>query len=464
MILIQPGQNIKPSEIIVHSDLTLSDELFKNIDVNKNNKIPFESALDLFMNLNRKLGKNLDRDDSELFLYNRLDMNFDQEVDIFKFRKILENILSNSTPSDASYANMPSSQSIPKESSPQILSQMQNSKKELERIVTEIVHESISNSQHINPSIKNTPIIQPPQDITIIQPPQNIPIIQPPQNIPIQTFHTSSQFPSPLQSIQCISSFQQPEYMHQETSGSFAYMQPPIPHQIHSQIMMPQHYQSNTQQLSSEIIVPTNMNLFIQPDIDYLTGQYQCIPEISPNVYPYQNQYQSHTAYQGSMNKRDEIDEIFESIDRDHNGMISINEVQSIFLKMNSRLGRSYNEDDLRSFFSELDVNRDGQLSLIEFRESFRGFDCNKVNNQVLAAKPETIASDLLGNLFASIDINHDGYISYQEAVDMFKQMNKQLGRHYNQNDADAFFAKLDLNSDGRISYEEFREGFKRLL
>jgi hypothetical protein len=65
------------------------------------------------------------------------------------------------------------------------------------------------------------------------------------------------------------------------------------------------------------------------------------------------------------------IEEIFSSIDRDGNGQISIDEAARVLLKLNSRLGRSYGQDESRAFFQALDVDRNGQLSIAEFRRAF---------------------------------------------------------------------------------------------
>jgi uncharacterized membrane protein YgcG len=65
------------------------------------------------------------------------------------------------------------------------------------------------------------------------------------------------------------------------------------------------------------------------------------------------------------------IDEIFRSIDRDSNGQISVDEAARVLLKLNSRLGRSYGEDESRAFFQALDVDRNGMLSISEFRAAF---------------------------------------------------------------------------------------------
>jgi hypothetical protein len=65
------------------------------------------------------------------------------------------------------------------------------------------------------------------------------------------------------------------------------------------------------------------------------------------------------------------VEEIFNSIDRDHNNSISIDEAARVLLKLNSRLGRHYGEDESRAFFAALDVDRNGQLDLSEFRRAF---------------------------------------------------------------------------------------------
>lgn len=65
------------------------------------------------------------------------------------------------------------------------------------------------------------------------------------------------------------------------------------------------------------------------------------------------------------------VEEIFNSIDRDHSGQISIEEAARVLLKLNSRLNRHYGEDESKAFFAALDVDHNGQLSLQEFRRAF---------------------------------------------------------------------------------------------
>lgn len=65
------------------------------------------------------------------------------------------------------------------------------------------------------------------------------------------------------------------------------------------------------------------------------------------------------------------VEQIFQLIDKDNSGYISVEEAGRILLRVNSRLGRSYGEDNISELFKILDKNGDGKLSLIEFSAIF---------------------------------------------------------------------------------------------
>ena len=65
------------------------------------------------------------------------------------------------------------------------------------------------------------------------------------------------------------------------------------------------------------------------------------------------------------------IENIFRTIDRNNNGIINVEDAEKTLLRLNSRLGRRYGEDDVRAFFNALDVNNDGTLDLNEFKRAF---------------------------------------------------------------------------------------------
>ena len=64
-------------------------------------------------------------------------------------------------------------------------------------------------------------------------------------------------------------------------------------------------------------------------------------------------------------------EQLFSQLDIDGNGSISVSEAEKALLRLNSRLGRSYGEDDVKAFFAQLDTNRDGRLDISEFRRAF---------------------------------------------------------------------------------------------
>jgi hypothetical protein len=74
------------------------------------------------------------------------------------------------------------------------------------------------------------------------------------------------------------------------------------------------------------------------------------------------------------------IDNVFAQIDTNNDGNIEVGEAERIFLRLNSRLGRSYGENDVKYFFNSLDTNKDGKIDLAEFRTVFKKFNFNFIS------------------------------------------------------------------------------------
>jgi hypothetical protein len=89
--------------------------------------------------------------------------------------------------------------------------------------------------------------------------------------------------------------------------------------------------------------------------------------EYKSQVYSTPISYSSSLSAQGSV----VISEIFNEIDLNGNGTLSLSEAEKLLIQLNHRLGRNYTERDAQAFFRALDVNRDGRISLREFREAF---------------------------------------------------------------------------------------------
>jgi hypothetical protein len=69
------------------------------------------------------------------------------------------------------------------------------------------------------------------------------------------------------------------------------------------------------------------------------------------------------------------IELIFRSIDRQNTGRISVGDAEKILLRLNSRLGRRYGEDDVVALFDSLDENHDQTIDLEEFRKAFHNLN-----------------------------------------------------------------------------------------
>ena len=60
--------------------------------------------------------------------------------------------------------------------------------------------------------------------------------------------------------------------------------------------------------------------------------------------------------------------ELFQSVDSNSNGRISRSEAETLLIRLNSRLGRRYGEEEANIFFNALDTNNDGLIDFNEFR------------------------------------------------------------------------------------------------
>lgn len=70
------------------------------------------------------------------------------------------------------------------------------------------------------------------------------------------------------------------------------------------------------------------------------------------------------------------VEEIFRTMDTNNDGFVSVEDAEKILLRLNSRCGRNYGEDDLKDFFTDLDSNKDNLLDLNEFKKAFFKAKC----------------------------------------------------------------------------------------
>ena len=143
--------------------------------------------------------------------------------------------------------------------------------------------------------------------------------------------------------------------------------------------------------------------------------------------------------------------ELFESIDTDASGKISQPEAESLLLRLNSRLGKSYSQSEAADFIRLFDINVDGLISFEEFKNGLiKNFSSTNEHN---------ILNSILEDTFRAIDTDTSGKISFSEAESLMMRLNKRLGNISNISDTASFIRLFDKNSDGLISLTEFKTG-----
>lgn len=97
------------------------------------------------------------------------------------------------------------------------------------------------------------------------------------------------------------------------------------------------------------------------------------VPQETTNLINSKGGYSTSSIKSYNSNLLEIVGEIFSQVDSrmSSNGRLTIEEAEKLLLKLNSRLGRRYSEDDLRRFFYSLNIQQDGTISLEEFRVAF---------------------------------------------------------------------------------------------
>lgn len=65
------------------------------------------------------------------------------------------------------------------------------------------------------------------------------------------------------------------------------------------------------------------------------------------------------------------IERLFTLIDINGDGVVSIEEAERVFMKLNTRLGRNYSSHDVKNFFQSLDPAGTGRINMEQFKKAF---------------------------------------------------------------------------------------------
>ena len=143
----------------------------------------------------------------------------------------------------------------------------------------------------------------------------------------------------------------------------------------------------------------------------------------------------------------EEADALFAAVDEDGNGAIDFEELRQ-HLETRGYV-KSTQADHV---FDLLDVNRDGEISRQELRESFSKFDNPAVRAALGLGESDEDWRQLL--LFNSIDTDGDGVITRDELTAYC------VANGFAAEVVESIWSTLDLDGDGSISRAELHEGY----
>ncbi|KAJ7944418.1 calmodulin-like protein 1 [Quillaja saponaria] len=103
------------------------------------------------------------------------------------------------------------------------------------------------------------------------------------------------------------------------------------------------------------------------------------------------------------------------------------------------------NAEEMKWVFDKYDTNKDGKISLEEYKSALRALD---------KGIPEAEAA----NLFKIMDTDGDGFIDFKEFIEMF-----DAGEKVKPADIQSAFQVFDLDGNGKISAKELFQVLKKL-
>lgn len=167
-------------------------------------------------------------------------------------------------------------------------------------------------------------------------------------------------------------------------------------------------------------------------------------------------------------------------MDTNSNGKITVNEARAIFNRINSRLGKTYTQDEEEEFFMSLKLNRDGCVSCSRFKDAFESLDetlrikreqqqqpkrkltaflpkaSGKQSGRILACPIGEVCT--LDEIFEDMDVDQDGMITKDETAQALLRINSTMRKSYGQDELEVFFSTLDRDRKGSIALKDFKE------
>ena len=127
---------------------------------------------------------------------------------------------------------------------------------------------------------------------------------------------------------------------------------------------------------------------------------------------------------------------LFQFFDVDNDGRITLNEMEDAFIRLNIK---NY-ENEIENIFNSIDTDKNGIIDYTEFLSA-------SINGNL-----SIISKKTLKNTFLLLDKDNSGKISKKNLLNVLKLDN------LNEKIVDNYIKKYDINKDGEIDYNEFLE------
>ena len=127
------------------------------------------------------------------------------------------------------------------------------------------------------------------------------------------------------------------------------------------------------------------------------------------------------------------INQYFKLFDKDYDGQISLEEFQDVLVNMNME------KNEITDIFNSLDINKNGFINYTEFVAAF-------------LEKDIYLSTEAINEAFTFFDKNHKGIISKEDIIDIFEMKNKK-----NEN-IERFFNEKNINKEGHIDRVTFEK------
>jgi calcium-dependent protein kinase len=135
------------------------------------------------------------------------------------------------------------------------------------------------------------------------------------------------------------------------------------------------------------------------------------------------------------------LSEIFKSIDKNSDGVLTISEIKDGFVQLQEKNSLSITEEEFNSIFTEMDLDKNGLINYNEFITATVDYR-------------NVVKQEHIYEAFRNFDSDKSGKLSLKELAEVIKPQTEDDVEYLK-----SLFKKYDVNNDGEIDWEEFLKG-----